>query len=177
MDDSLIVVEGYVVTPADDTDLRRDVWSFALDQRAFGPRRLVVAFTNRSGRLLSLAHARRTDPPEAALEACIQHLGQGAAAAVAFCDEPVADGPAPVSLLVRYTWAGLTAERYGIHLVDWISCDDTLMRSTRLSIDPRGEWWNVPQEPIGRSRPLQVVRRGPAGETRWAPRRHIKRRP
>ncbi len=170
MDDSLIVVEGYLATPADDTDLRKDVWSFALDQRAFGPRRLLVAFADERGRLLGLAHTRRTDPPETALRACIEHLGTDAAAAVAFSDEPVEEGPPPAALAVAFARARLLAGGYGIHLVDWIACDDTLMRSTRLALDPQGDWWDVPPGARGRrSRPRQVARRTP-GETRWVPR-------
>jgi hypothetical protein len=148
MDPTLIVVEGYVTTPADDTDLRKDVWSFALDQRAFGPGRLVVAFTDRSGRLRSLAHARRTDPPEAALAACIRRLGAGAAAAVAFCDERVVEGPPPTSVVVAFARARWAAANHGIHLVDWIACDDSALQSTRLALDPHGEWWDVP--PVSR---------------------------
>jgi hypothetical protein len=37
----------------------RECWSLALDQRAFGPRRIVVVFGERSARLSRLAHTRR----------------------------------------------------------------------------------------------------------------------
>ncbi|HVF13562.1 MAG TPA: hypothetical protein VM942_03125 [Acidimicrobiales bacterium] len=176
MDDTQIVVEGYLATPSDDTDLREQVWSFALDQRAFGPRRLLVAFTTPSGRLVSLAHTRRTDPPEDALAACIGFLGAGAAAAVAFCDERVVDGPPPPTLPLRMALARSIAAGYGIHLVDWISCDDSFIRSTRLTLDPHGEWWDVPKPTGNRSTTRQVVRHGPFAETRWVPRRDDKRR-
>ena len=73
-----IAVAGFVTSPTDDTNMRQEVWSFALDQRAFGPRRLLVAFTDREGRLLSLAHAPRTSAPEVALECCLDYLGEGA---------------------------------------------------------------------------------------------------
>jgi hypothetical protein len=144
MKSSLIVVDGYVATDQDETNLQEEAWSFALDQRAFGPRRLLVAFTDRSGRLRSLAHARRTDPPEAALAACIKHLGRGAAAAVAFCDERLIEGPPPPDLAPRFALARATCDSYGIHLVDWFACDDQLFRSSRLALDPEGDWWDVP---------------------------------
>jgi hypothetical protein len=144
MDSSLIVVEGYVATDADDTDLREEAWSFALDQRAFGPRRLLVAFADASGRFRSLAHARRTAPPEAALAPCIEHSGRGATAAVAFCDETVVDGPPPADLALRFALARSIAASYGVHLVDWFACDDHMFRSSRLALDPTGEWWDVP---------------------------------
>jgi len=174
MDDSLIVVEGYRTTPADDTDLRRDVWSFALDQRAFGPRRLVVAFTDQAGRLLTLAHARRPDPPEAALAPCIEHLGGDAVAAVAFCDQLVVDGPPSPLIAIQFALARSLAGGYGIHLVDWIACDDQLFRSSKLTIDPHGEWWDVPERTYwtGSLPPSLRVRPQP----RWVPRNRIKRR-
>src|SRR4051812_42627157 len=93
MENGLIVVEGYRATAADDTNLREEFLGFALDQRAFGPRQLVVAFAERDGRFLGLSYAARTTPPELALGPCIQHVGLGAAAAIAFCDEPVVQGP------------------------------------------------------------------------------------
>lgn len=144
MKSRLILVDGYVATKKDRTNLREEAWSFALDQRAFGPRRLVVAFADRSGRFLSLAHVRRTDPPEAGLGPCIEHLGRGAAA-VAFCDEAVAAGPPPADLAVRFATARSITASHGIHLVDWFACDDELMRSSRLALQPHGDWWDVPQ--------------------------------
>lgn len=143
MESSLIVVDGYVATDRDDTNLREEAWSFALDQRAFGPRRLLVAFADPLGRFRSLAHARRTDPPEAALGPCIEHVGRGAAAAVAFCDEPVVEGPPPPELAERFDLARSITASYGIHLVDWFACDDQLFRSSRLALDPDGDWWDV----------------------------------
>jgi hypothetical protein len=144
MDSTLIVVEGYLVTPADHTDLREEAWSFALDQRVFGPRRLLVVFADRSGRFLGLAHAPRTDPPEEALGPCIEHVGLGAPAAIAYCDEPVPDGPPPPGLAGRFRRACAIAASYGVHLVDWIACDSLRFRSSRLALHPDGEWWEVP---------------------------------
>src|SRR6202142_4389719 len=102
MKSKLVVVDGYRATAKDKTDLRRDFLSFALDQRAFGPRRLVVAFSDRRGRLTGLAYTPRTDPPEMALGPCVDFAGQDAAAAVAFCDEHVTNGPPPPGLGKRF---------------------------------------------------------------------------
>lgn len=139
-----ITVSGFVAVAGAGMDLRKDVWALALDQRAFGPRRLVVAFADASGRTRSLAHAPRPDPPELALGPCIAHLGRGAAAAVAFCDEPVAEGPMSIHNAVRFHWARAIAADAGVHLVDWIACDDWLFRSARLALEPDAEWWDVP---------------------------------
>ncbi len=54
----LIAVGDYVATALDDTDLRKNAWSLAFDQQAFGPHRLLVEFADREGRLLSLAHTQ-----------------------------------------------------------------------------------------------------------------------
>jgi hypothetical protein len=144
MDSQLIVVNGLVTSEGSDVDLRREARAFALDQRAFGPRRLVVAFADASGQLLSMAHARRTDPPEAALGPCIRHIGSGAVVAIAYCDEPVADAPPPPEALERFNVARAITASYGIRLVDWIACDDQLFRSMQLAVDPDGVWWEVP---------------------------------
>ncbi len=154
MDSTLIVVDGLVATDKDRTDLRKEAWDFALDQRAFGPRRLLVAFAAGDGRFLTLAHTRRPDPPEAALGPCIDHSGRGAAAAVAFCDEPVKNGPPPPELVARFAKARSIAASYGVHLVDWIACDDDLFRCARLrSVAPADDrdWWDVPQAPTAGS--------------------------
>lgn len=137
----LIVVEECRPSAKDKTDLRRDVLSFALDQRAFGPRRLVVAFADRRGRFTGLAHTPRTETPEISLGPCVDLAGEGAAAAVAFCDEPVTDGPPPPGLRKRFALARSIAAPYGVHLVDWFACDDELFR---FALDPDCEWWDVP---------------------------------
>lgn len=144
MSPDLIVVESLIPTHLDDTDLREEVWSFALDQRAFGPRRLLVALADPAGRLVGLAHTARTDPPELALGPCVDYLGQRAAAAVAFCDEPLSSGPPPADLGERFALARSIAATHGVHLVDWIACDDQLFRSTRMALGLAGEWWDVP---------------------------------
>lgn len=144
MKTKLIVVDGYRPTAKDETDLRRDFLSFALDQRAFGPCHLVVAFSDRRGRFTGLAYTPRTEPPEMSLGPCVDFAGQGAAAAVAFCDEPVTKGPLPPGLGKRFALARSIAASYGVHLVDWFACDDQLFRSTRFALDPDCEWWDVP---------------------------------
>jgi hypothetical protein len=104
-----------------------------------------VTFGDAQGRLRSIAHAPRTDPPELALGPCIEHCGEGAAAAVAFCDEAVPWGkPPPDDLALRFAMAKLIAHDHGIHLVDWIACDDRVFRSTKWALQPGAEWWDVP---------------------------------
>jgi hypothetical protein len=143
MGPQFIAVGGVVATELDDTNLREEAWSLCLDQRAFGPRKLLVAFADADGRFRSMAYADRTDPPEAALEPCIEHLGRGAAIAIAFCDEPVAEGPPP-GLGARFALAQSVALSHGVHLVDWFACDDDVFRSSRLALFPDEPWWQVP---------------------------------
>jgi hypothetical protein len=153
---SSIVVDGYVragtlddQSPLD--NLRTGVWSFALDQRAFGPRKIVVAFADCDGSFRGLAYTDHTDPPELSFDACIQFLGAGAAAAIAFCDQPVTDGAPPAEFVELFDRARQIAADYGIRLVDWIACDDDRMRSNRVPIFRAGDaeaaaagWWDVP---------------------------------
>jgi hypothetical protein len=140
----LIVVDGYRPTAADDTNLREAVWEFALDQRAFGPRRLLVAFADADGSFRGLAYARRPSRPELALEPCIRHVGLGSAAAIAYCDEAVdPDAPPPPDLPIRFAYARQVAAVYGIRLIDWIACDDQTFRSSQLALFPDDEWWSV----------------------------------
>ncbi len=63
---------------------------------------------------------------------------------MAYCDEPVVQGPPPPDLLERFALARAITGKYGVHLVDWFACDDDLFRSTRLAIQPGSEWWDVP---------------------------------
>jgi hypothetical protein len=144
MDGSLVVVDGLAVADGEELDLREEAWGIALDQRAFGPRRLVVAFGDCDGRMRYLAHVRRTDPPELGLEPCIRLVGQGMALAIAFCDERVVEGPPPPDVADRFAYAQSIADEYGIHLVDWIACDSLAFRSFRLALHPDEPWWNVP---------------------------------
>lgn len=151
MHPSFSIVDHYVPTAESGLDnLREQVWSFALDQRAFGPRKLLVAFSDAQGRLTGLAHTGRTVPLELAFDACLAYVvyqGYGADAAIAFCDQPVNDGPPPAEFVDLFDRARLIAADYDIHLVDWIACDDEKMRSNRTPIELdqlSGEWWDVP---------------------------------
>jgi hypothetical protein len=147
MHDTLVVVEGFVpAAHAEPDDLSSFglAMSFALDQRAFGPRRLLVAFADADGRMRGIAHTKRTDPIELALRGCLQYMGDGAAAVVAFNDEPVAWGEPPPELADRFwVWHAMCASA-GVHLVDWICCDDQLFRSTKIALQPDTDWWDVP---------------------------------
>jgi hypothetical protein len=148
MSTSLIVVEGVVpVAESELDDVPNQIWAYAMDQRAFGPRRMWVVFTNAAGQLRTLAHANRTNSPLLAFEACLNHFGTGAAAAVALCDEPVVAGPLSTDRLERFTAARVLAATYGVHLVDWIACDDEAFRAVRLlTLAPseQPDWWDVP---------------------------------
>ncbi len=153
---SKLVVDGYVPVaahgePSPLDNLRTGVWAFALDQRAFGPRKIVVAFADDDGSFRGLAYTDRTDPPEMGFAACLSYLGEGAAAAVAFCDQPVPDGEQPPGLAELFDRARLVAAGHGIHLVDWITCDDDRIHSNRVPPFREGDaeaaaagWWDVP---------------------------------
>jgi hypothetical protein len=149
MSHSLIVVEGVVpVAESELDDVPNQIWAYAMDQRAFGPRKLLVVFTNAAGRLRTLAHVNRTARPMLAFEACLDHLGAGAAAAAVLCDEPVAPGPLSVDRREQFTQARALAEAYGVHLVDWIACDDDAFRAIRLLTPTPSEqpdWWDAPE--------------------------------
>ncbi len=138
-----IVVDGYVAAEDTEIDLREEVWAYALDQRTFGPRRLLVAFADAGGRLRGLAYTARTDPPELALEACLRYLGEGAEAAIAFCDEPVTAGPPSPEIIARLYTARALAATFGVDLVDWFACDDLQLRSFQLAVHPDDEWWAI----------------------------------
>ena len=105
---STTIVEGYHYT-GDDLDLSgTDFWGFALDQRAFGPRQLVVVTARRDGAVVGLAHCEQTELPELALKCCLAALDDGAAAAVAYSDEPVSADP-PIGLRDRLDRARVAA--------------------------------------------------------------------
>lgn len=150
----VIVVDAYAPNPeTEHAPLPEQILGFALDQRAFGPRQLMVAFAAHDGRFLMLNHARRTDPLDAALEACLLHFdsagrgGERHAAAVVLCDQPVDQGPMPPGFMATFERAQHVARKHEVHLVDWIACDDELFRCARLrSFAPATEpgWWDVP---------------------------------
>jgi hypothetical protein len=146
---NVIVVDGVVPVRESGLDnLRDQVWAFAMDQRAFGPRQLWVAFADADGCFRGLAFTDRTDTPLLSFAACLDYLGNGAAAAVALCDEPVPAGPPTNDFLRRFAIAGDIADDYGIHLVDWIACDDEQFRAARLmTLAPseQPDWWDAPE--------------------------------
>lgn len=143
MPSDLIVVEAFRPAPGERLDLRKEALSFALDQRAFGPRKLIVAFARRSGRMTAFAYTDRTEPPHLGLTACCDHVGRGADIAIAFSDETVGDEQVDDELHERFVAAKNACRAYGIRLYDWICCDDTLFRSLRVACDPHaqiGDW-------------------------------------
>jgi hypothetical protein len=131
-----VVLDSYLT--CEDCDLSlycaRDVWSLALDQRAFGPRRLVIAFGDDDGRMLGLTHTPREEPPELTFGFCIEHFLQRADTdvAIAYCDEPVTATEITPRIRARWSLAREIADDLGIELLDWIACDDHEFRSARL---------------------------------------------
>jgi hypothetical protein len=156
---STITVDALVPNPGFDHELLPDtILGIALDQRAFGPRKLMVAFAAYDGRFLALTYAPRTDPVQTAIEGSLRYFdtyvrgGQVDVAAVVLCDEPVTDGPTPPEFIDKFELARTIARRHNVHLVDWIGCDDDLFRCARRSTftpvaDP--DWWDVPDRPGG----------------------------
>jgi hypothetical protein len=139
---SITIVEGYHYT-GDYLDLSgTDFWGLALDQRAFGPRQLVVVTARRDGAVVGLAHCQRTEPPELALKCCLVALDDGAAAAVAYSDESMSADP-PIGLRDRLDTARVAARALGVRLVDWIICDDVQMRSMRMTLEECNHWWDA----------------------------------
>ncbi len=151
-------------TELDFSDLSVDPLFIAFDQRAFGPGRLMVAFTTAEGRFLGLAHTDSDQPLELVLEACLDHLaghrfrGDQPAAVVVYSDEPVSEGPPPPELIARFDQARSQVADFGLHLVDWFACDQERVRSARGTTGFDGGWWDVP---------ASVPRRGSS----WAARR------
>lgn len=153
----VIGVDAVVPNPElDHEPLPDQILGIAMDQRAFGPRRLMVAFAGHDGRFLALLFTPRTEPADTALKACLLHfeaIGRGGetdAAAVVLCDEVVESGPPPPAFMARFERARSIAAAHRVHLVDWIACDDDLMRFARLGTLAPAEgldWWDVPHPP------------------------------
>jgi hypothetical protein len=142
-DPCITIVEG-IRYSGDEFDLRHDLWDFALEQRYFGPRQLVVATGSSDGRVIGLVHCRQTEPREMALKYCLAALDQRPAVAVAYSDEPVSLEP-PLDLRERFDAARAAAGEFGVHLVDWIMCDDIHIRSIKYSLEvSEDDWWDVP---------------------------------
>jgi len=113
------------------------------------PRKLSVAFAEPDGTFRGLAFTRRASPPELGRGPCIEHLGLGSAAAVAFGDERVEWGPPPSDIAARFEFARAIARGYGVHLVDWFACDDGLFRSSHAALFPGTERWDIPAPALG----------------------------
>ena len=128
-------VEVWRAAPELDINLFDDVWSFALDQRAFGPRRVLVAFADAAGRLTGLAHSARVDPITASLAVCLAHGADLGVAAVVYSDEPVTWRLPEPTLVERLDVARAMCDDVDVDLIDWIMCDDDVFRSLRYSSD------------------------------------------
>lgn len=131
-----VVIDSYFAVEDCDVSLycAEDVWSLALDQRAFGPRQLIIAFGDADGRMVGVTHTPREDPPELTFGFCVEHFLQRADAdvAMAFCDEPVTATEITPRVLARWSLAREIADDHGVELLDWIACDDHEFRSARL---------------------------------------------
>jgi hypothetical protein len=140
-----IIVEAYPFDPGDIHVSPGWALQLLLHQRTFGPRRLLV-FTVRADRqLIGLAHCERTDPPEMGLRWCLAILDDGAAAALAYCDEPVAL-ESPPDLWDRFAAARRVAAEFGVHLLDWFMCDDFNFQSMRNTVQIPDQWWDLPAD-------------------------------
>jgi hypothetical protein len=146
----LTIVQGFRFSGIDVNMSAGDAWSFALDQRCFGPRRLIVVTARSDGRVLGLAHCEQTDPPEMGLKCCLACLDDGAAAAVAYSDERVEPEP-PGDLDYRFRIGRAAAAEFGVFLVDWIMCDDLYVRSMRFVLEKPDDWWDIPVRTVGRT--------------------------
>jgi hypothetical protein len=163
MNTQLVLVEAlrYVGDRYDLSDFATAL-EIALDQRRFGPRRLLVVTCDLSGGMVGLAHCNPTEPPELAVGCCLDTLDDGAPAALAYRDEIVSEGRPGPDLEERFWAARAVALQHGVHLVDWIICDDLMYRSIKLGLDSEDEdededddddeendeaetdWWDVP---------------------------------
>lgn len=130
------------------------VLGVTMDQRAFGPRRLLVIFGSLDDRFVSLQHCPTTQGLDNALLACLWHFdvvgrgGERSAVAVALSDEAVVAGPPPEDFLLRFEAARAVAADAGVHLLDWVACDDEQFRFARMRPTgplPDPGWWDVPQ--------------------------------
>ncbi|GAB2595536.1 hypothetical protein [Pseudactinotalea suaedae] len=139
------------------------ILGIAMDQRAFGPRRLMVALAAYDARFLGLLYTDRTDPIDDALEVCLLHAeveglrgSEPALAGVVLCDQPVVEGGSRHQVEAVFERAKVVAARHRVHLVDWIGCDDDTFRCARLrTLSPASEpgWWDVPAQPRSSPRP------------------------
>lgn len=148
MNTELVTVECLVASRKAKEHILTEVWGLALDQRAFGPRRLVVVCTDGKGWLRTITHCPRLTTPERGLDPCLQmaRRRQGRhrlVSAVALCDEPVV-AEAPLheldAIRARFVDAQSRAWVHGFKLLDWIACDDDQFRSFRVA-GGEAPWW------------------------------------
>lgn len=134
-------VVSLVPTRRNTMNLRVAPWRYTLAQREYGPRRLIVMFADRNGRMQCLMHTARTVPPEDALVRCLDRLRRRAVAVAVYADEPVSAAPRPADLNHRFTVASDLCAGRGLHLIDWYLCDDIYIRSLRGAIVSDGGPW------------------------------------
>lgn len=116
----------------------------ALEQRAFGPSRLLVVFTDRDGIVLRLCHTPKTDPPQLGLAWCLRLVPEGAAAVLVYSDEAAICGPPEPELCERIESAKVLCREHGLHLVDWMLCDLASFSGSRYAVEGGCRWWDVP---------------------------------
>jgi hypothetical protein len=145
MKDQTLVIEGFRCEHLNLDFTCSRALALAVDQRVFGRHQLLVATAERAGRFIGLAHCGMPDPPEAGLLACLDLLrSDGTAAAVAYSDEPVKDGPVSSELALRFFSARAAAADQGVHLLDWMICDGKMIRSLKFGLIAGATWWDVP---------------------------------
>ncbi|HEX4863154.1 MAG TPA: hypothetical protein VFV02_03725 [Acidimicrobiales bacterium] len=145
MDCEWLVVRGWRYEVGDLELTCANAFKLAVEQRAFGSQRLVVAGADRDCRFLGLVHCPITDQPELALEYCIGALeSDGLAAAVAYSDEPIRLGVGSSDLAVRFFRRRAAAADHGVHLVDWMFCDTKYVLSLKYRLIENARWWDLP---------------------------------
>ena len=141
----LTTVEGWHYDRKDTYLSAQWAVQLVLQQRTFGPRRLLVVTAREDREVIGVAHCDRTDPPDLGLKCCLAALNHGAAAAVAYSDEPVAL-ESPPDLLDRFVAARAVAAEFEVHLLDWFMCDDLHFKSIRNAVGPPAKWWDLPAD-------------------------------
>ena len=119
------------------------LWLAASGQVKVSKDEMAVFVTDADGSMLGGARCPLLDPPDLALEYCIDSLGLDAALAIAYSGEPA--GPYDEAELCE-RWAeasGVAAER-GIHLLDWFMCGGPAWRSLYLTVGTPDGWLEFP---------------------------------
>jgi hypothetical protein len=50
---------------------------------------------------------------------------------------------APRDLEKRFATGRAAAAEFGVHLVDWIMCDDIHLRGMRITLEDPDDWWGL----------------------------------